>query len=391
VTPTAAANAASAANVVGNVVHNAPHRGVVAAQRARAGRGETLALIQAGKLDEANAKPSVPPAQARAAAPARQPEPEPEDRGDGDGDGQPAARAAAAEPVDPEPETPAADPAAASAEPDAETAKRVATIQAAEERSRRKIAEERKTRDGELAKREAELAPRAKAADDFEALVAKAAKARSNPAFLVDVFRALGFSEDHFEPAARALYSLSKAGQGDPAHKAAAERLLRDREVADTSSQLQKRIDDLESRLAAKDEQTEFARLQAGYLDSAVSAIDDAAPTVKAMAAKNPAKLRAQLWRHTEELTREQDGDVPGFADVVERYQAELDDMGVPRPTASAPKTDETKTNNQAADKKTPAKTLSADLSTPRVPRPTTSGRDHRAETRRMVESGKYE
>lgn len=384
-TQAAATDTAAAANTIGNVVHNAPHRGVVAANRARAGRSETLKQLLAGKLDDV--APSVPapqPGDRRPAAAA-----EPDQEGDEDAAAAPApARQPTREPATEEP----ADQKPAVAAPDAETAKRLTQIQQAEERSRRKIADERKSRDTELAQREAELAPRAKRADDFDALLAKAAKARSNPALLVDVFRALGFGDDHLEPVARSLYSLSKAGQADPAHRAQAERLLRDREVADDTTSLRREITELKQHLATRDQQTEFQQLQAGYLDNAVKAIGDAAPTLRAMAAKNPAKLRAQLWRHTEELTREQEGDVPDFAAVVDRYQAELDDMGVPRPAASAPKTEtETKTNNQAADKKTPAKTLSADLSTPRVPRPTTSGKEHRAETRRMLESGKFE
>jgi hypothetical protein len=380
-----APDTAAAANTVGNVVHNAPHRGVVAAQRARAGRGETLRRLLADKLDDAT--PSVPapqPGDRRPAPTAAEPESD-----EGEGDEPPAPRRAAAEPAE-EPADPE-KPAAATA-PDGETTKRLTQIQQAEERSRKKLAEERKARDTELAQREAELAPRAKRADDFDALLAKAAKARSNPALLVDVFRALGFTDDHLEPAARSLYSFSKAGQADPAHRAQAERLLRDREVADDTTALRRELDDLKTQLRTRDEHAEIQRLQGEYLDHTVKAVSDDAPTVKAMAAKNPAKLRAQLWRHTEELTREQDGDLPEFAAVVARYQAELDDMGVPRPTASAPApTETTKKNDQAADKKTPAKTLSADLSTPRVPRPTTSGREHRAETRRMLESGKFE
>jgi hypothetical protein len=53
-------------------------------------------------------------------------------------------------------------------------------------------------------------------------------------------------------------------------------------------------------------------------------------------------------------------------------------------PTQATPKK-----NTQAADKKHPAKTLGNDLSTPRVPRPTRSDREQRAETLEMLESGK--
>jgi hypothetical protein len=372
----------------------------VAAQRARAGRGETMRLIESGQLDAAEAKPSVPPprvgagvSSASAAAAAAD-----ETMGDADETGD---RPDASDEIE-APSGSRPPPA------DAETSKRLATIQAAEKRSRDKIAAEKRELETRVKAIETEWLPRVKKAEDFEALQARAAKARSNPALLVDVFRALGFSDDHLEPVAQALYTFSKAGQADPARAKQAERMLREREQVDEVSATQRRLDELEAKITKRDQQSEFQRLQTGFLDLAVEAISDAAPIAtaavaaieKARATGTPdgkakaktlaTKLRGKLWEITEQLTAELEGDMPEFSDVIARYEeiraAELEELGVPLPATNDPKK-----NNQAADKKNSAKTLSADLSTPRVPRPTTSGREHRKDTLRMLESGKFE
>ncbi len=375
-------------NAPGNVVTQGPHPGVVAGQRARAGRAETMALLESGRLDAESAKPSVPARNGRPApeAPAleRQERAEPERRE------EPAATPRVEAKPDPKPD-PKPDVEAA---PDPETQRRVGQIQAAEARSKQKVAEAKAELEQRAKAIESEWKPRVEAAEKFESLKSKAEKARSNPALLVDLFKELGFSEDHFGPSAQALYAFSKEGQADPSRKAQAEKLMREREGMDEMSKLRREIDELKQGLTKEKQATEFERLQADFLDGTMKAIADDAPTVKAMTSstKNPKKLRDALWRHTVELTHENDGDAPAFADVVARYQAELDEMGVPRPSAQAAKSDdETKKNNQTADKTNPAKTLSGDLTAPRVPRDATSSKDHRAETRRMVEAGKYD
>lgn len=405
------------ANAPGNVVLDRPAAGVVAAQRARAGRSETLALLEAGKLD--GAKPST-----SARAPAA----------DVDPDQQPGGRSARAD-KEPSPDEdieaettdhetedakPEPDGAAADAKPDPETSKRLGQIQAAEKRHREKIlADNRKLeeRGKEIESRiESEWSPKIKAARDFDALLAKATKARSNPALLVDVIKALGYTDDHLEGAAQALYALSPKGQADPARRAHAERLLRDREEIDERSATQKRLDEMEQRLTSREQQSEFRELQSSYLDATVDAIPDTAPIAKAAlaavenaraAARAAAtstervqalakaktlntKFRTKLWELTEAMTRENDGDVPLHADVIARYEEirgeELDELGIPRPTTATKKP-----NSQQAEKQNPAKTLSADLGAPRVPRSSQGGKEHRAETRRMLESGKIE
>jgi hypothetical protein len=380
------------------VVLNAPHRGVIAEQRAKAGRGDTLRMLEGGHADPAGAKPSVPP-QDRSAKPDVKPatreEPPADDvPGDGDG-GEPDGHRA------PDPAAAAEDPA---------VAKRLATIQAAETRQREKATKARAELETRAKAIETEWAPRVAKAEHFEALQAKA---RKGGVHLVDAFRALGFGDDDLEPAAQTLYAHSKAGAADPARKQQAERAMRERELADRGDETQKRIDALEAKLAAKDKQTQFQELQGQYLDSALDAITEAAPIAraataaidkaraegtaagKAQAAKLATKLRAKLWELTVAMTAELDGDAPDPADVIARYEesrgAELDELGIPRPTS----TTTSKPNNKPADKQHPARTLSNDLSTSRVPRPAQSGdvarKESRRDTLRALETGKLD
>ena len=394
-TGTAAANPA---NAPGAVVSNTPHRGVIAAQRAKAGRGDTLRMLESGQVDAAAAKPSVvaTPA-ARTAQPAK-PDPAQDDGLDN------------AE--DEESELEAARPREAAADAsDAVVSKRLATIQAAEARQREKATKARAELETRAKAIETEWAPRIAKAEKFELLQAKA---RKGGAHLVAAFRELGFGDDDLEPAAQVLYAHSKAGAADPARKAAAERAMRERDLAESTDETQKRIDALEKKLASKDSEAQFQQLQGQYLDSALDSITDESPIAraaiaaidkaraegtpagKARAAQLAGKLRGKLWELTVEMTTELDGDAPDPADVIARYEesrgAELDELGIPRPTAA---TTTPKPNNKPADKQNPARTLSNDLSTSRVPRPRQSGdvarRESRKETLRALETGKLD
>ena len=288
---------------------------------------------------------------------------------------------------------------------DAETTKRLATINAAEKRSRDKLAAERK----ELEARTKELEPQLRELEAFKALKAKARKGGAHLAAALK--EGLGLTDDDFEPAAQSLYSLSKAGASDPnnaARKAAADRLLAEREQMTELEALRSEIRELKDGLGKEREQQTFEQQRTAYVEHAAKELDAAVGKLgdtrlaRAMKGKNPAAVRQRLWAATVELTEANDGEVPEFADVVAHYQsirrAELEELGVDPDAAieAAPaETDTPKKNNQAADKKNPARTLSNDLSTPRVPRPAMSGDDnrkaHRKESLRMLESGKFE
>lgn len=368
------------------VVLPGPSNATRAQARIRESRAATLAELESGPDLEAKTTSTT-------ASPAKKPAPKAE---------EPAEETPDVETADPDVETPDADAstdgagdaevtAAEEVTADPEQNKRLEAIQNAEKRSREKItalrAEARAELETERKKLEADWGPRLKAAQDFEELKKSAKRGSSH---FVAAMRALGLGEDDFEPAAQVLYAFSKAGAADPARKAHAERLMRDRDLDESTSSAHRRIEELEAKLEQKDQQAQIASQRSAYLDHAVKAIGEDAPLAKALAAKNPAKLREALWATTERLYRENDNEIPEPAALIAAYEktrrAELEELGVDVPTLST-----TKKNNQAADKKHPAKTLGNDLSTPRVPRPTKSDKEHRAETLAMLESGRLE
>ncbi len=337
--------------------------------RIRAGRADTLAALEAGKLaDEPKA-----PVEEKPAGGEQSPEPE----------------------VKPEPEQPAEpeveeeeseekpEPVETSTDP--EQAKRLATIQAAEKRSREKIEKERAAYKAERADFERERAAFAAERAQMDAFRKATERAKVDP---VSLLRAAGV--DDFEYAARLAYAESKAAT-DPTNREAAAQMLRMREQATKVDATEKRIADLEAKLAAKEQETTFESHRSKYLDFAFKAITDEVPIAKALAAKNPAKLRAALWSTAERMIAENDGDVPEVEEIVAAYEvsrrAELEELGVDPATFSATP----KKNIQAADKKHPAKTLGTDLSASRAPRPAKSDKEHRSETLAMLESGKLE
>lgn len=340
-----------------------------------------------------DAKPAAPArtngtAQPAPVAPQPKPEVIPDEPSETPADPAPEAETPAA------PDVPALAASSSSAPADAETSKRVAAIQAAERRRTEAIAAKQADLDKRAKSIETEWAPRVAKAEAFEQLQAKAKKGGVH---LVDAFKALGLGEDDLEPVAQTLYAYSKAGAADPARKAAADKLLRERESVSELEQLRAEVRELKQGLSQEREQQTFAQQQQTFLDHTVKAIGDDAPIAKALAAKNPTKLRSALWAATVELTEANDGDVPDFPEVVAHYEAqrraELEELGLAPPTAKTALTP--KPNTQTADKQNPARTLSNDLSTPRVPRPAQSGDEGRKASRKAtlaaLESGKLD
>lgn len=273
--------------------------------------------------------------------------------------------------------------------PDTEESKRLASIQANEKRAKDKIATERAAARAEV---EAE---RKKLADDRAAFDAQRAELDAYKKALeraaVDPVGVMEALKMDLEYSSKLAYAKAK---GDPTQREAAAAAMRAREIDDKTTATEKRLAELEQKLAAKDQQTEFESRRSAYLDHAVKAVGDDAPIAKALAAKNPAKLRAALWATAERLIEENDGDVPDFEDVVvtfeRNWRAELEELGID-PATLAKTATTTKQNNETADKKHPAKTLGNDLSTPRVPRPNRSEREGRAETLALLEAGKLD
>lgn len=272
------------------------------------------------------------------------------------------------------------------AKPDSETSKRLAAVQAAEKRSREKVAAER----AEVA---AERAAAAKERSELDAERAELAayrkaveRAKVDP---VAALRAMGITDPaDLEHAAKTSYAAAK---GDPANKEAAARAMREREHADELATLRKRLDDRDSADKQRTETEHVQRETAKYVSDLKAAVGDDSPIARHFLAKSPAKTEAALRRTAYELSQET-GDIPDHADVLARYEqtrrAELEELGIdPNSILSAPP----KKPDLEAAKKPAAKTLGNALSTPLVPRPKSSEKESRAETLRALESGRLE
>jgi hypothetical protein len=280
---------------------------------------------------------------------------------------------------------------------DAETAKRLAAVQKAEQRSRDKLAVERKDLEDAREKLKQEQAEMAAVRKEMAAFTKIKERAAIDP---VAALEALGVTD--YEHAARQAYARHK---GDPGNKEAAARSMRERERDDDVSTLKRRLDDYEKRDQEREQNATIQREAAAFMDGAVKAastgkyVDDAgreqvldAPLAKHFMAKSPAKTRGRLAQIAVELLNET-GDRPDYADVLARFEqtrrAELEDYGVN--IDSILKTEPQKKNEPAADKKNSARTLSNDLTTPRVPRSRSDERAERAEILAALESGKLD
>lgn len=357
-----------------------PSPGELARQRVRTHRASALAEFTGQRAADPDPTPAPTPAPAE---PAKEPAPE--------------------VPTEPA-RAPAADPAPEPAAADAETARRLATVQAAEKRSRAAIAAEQQKL---AAEREAFAKERAAIEADraeLARLKKLADRAKVDPA---SALRGLGVED--MEYAARQAYAAAKA---DPTNKAAAAEAMRLREQADELAEIRetmkaqaKELADWKSQSAAEREQAHAAQAAEAFMSSLKTAvttgkIGDApvnTPLARYFLAKNPAGADRALRQAAYDLLTET-GDVPDAADVLARYEqtrrAELLADGFDPDAlvkAGAPTMTATKVNDQAAGKKLPAPTLGNDLSTPRVPRRYLGERANREETLGLLEAGKTE
>lgn len=335
--------------------------------RIRAGRASTLAALESGDTADKPADTAV--------------ETETETEQDG-GDAAAELEAKAESKVDKKLDTSDVKP---EAKKDPEADKRLAAIQAAEKRSRDKIAAER----AELEKQAAELKSAREAVERFE----KAKKlARRDPAAALE---ALDITDDASREAfARATFAMTEAGKKDPsaarANQERAEQTLRARETETTLEKIQRELAETRELITKRDQQQAQQQQAQRYVSAIETAAKSTAPLVAHLLEHDTDDTHDGLVRTYERLVAE-NGEAPDAADVVAAYdkaqRSKFTKLGI-NPESIY---DTSKKNNQAADKKHPAKTLGNDLSTPRVPRPTKSDKEHRAETLAMLESGKLE
>lgn len=278
----------------------------------------------------------------------------------------------------------AAPPAKVDA-PDADTSKRLAAVQAEEKRARAKVAAERAEVAAERAKLDKERAEVEAAREELAAYRKARERAKVDP---VSALEALGV--DDWDHAAKQAYAR---GKDDPKNKDAAARSLREREAAEKLAAIEKRIDDMSAAEKQRAESALIQREAAAYMADVTKAAGagTVSPLAKHFLAKAPEKTGQRLAQIAVDLLNET-GDRPDVEDVLARYEKvrreELLELGVD--PASLSKTDPKKPDPQA-DKKPSAKTLANDLSTPRVPRPKSSERELRAETRAALLSGRLD
>lgn len=343
----------------------------------------------AGRIDSRRAHRATVLAELKAVEKPKADEPEPKAEPAKDPEKPPAVAKSADDADEDEDDEPAAAKASIevekSATPDADTSKRLAAVQAEEKRARAKVAAER----AEVAAERAAAAKERAEIDADRAALAEYRKAAERAAVdPVAALRSLGLKDEGLEDAARQVYAAAK---GTPATKADAARMMRDKERDAEIAELKKWR---EERTTAEKTQTQEAAARAAadaWFREFPAVVKTAeSPLAKLAAARSPAKLEAALRRITLDML--QAGEEPEHVDVLARYEtqrrAELDELGVD--IDSILKTP--KKPDPEAVKKTAAKTLNNDMSTPTtVPRSESSDKEQRAKVRAALEAGKLE
>lgn len=238
------------------------------------------------------------------------------------------AKEAPTEEVEAKPDEEAPEEPAEDEEPDAETDKRFAPVRKYEQRVRAQLDEREKS----IAAREEKHSSDIKALQDFQAL---AKRARYD---LPAVLKALGVDEGMYEEASLQLYAASEKGKADPKYKAHVERSARERAQADEIAELRKRLDDQDKAKQEAAQRDEQQKHVTKYVDGiAKAATAKTAPVTMGLLQKRPEKTRRDLLRVAGELYGET-GEQPTAVQVLKAYEAELAELGLAAPAATAKK-----------------------------------------------------
>lgn len=223
------------------------------------------------------------------------------------------------------------DDLAAKAKDDPELAKRLSAVRRTEQRHREAMQRERAAFERERDQWQQQSKQVSEAQKRFDAL---AARVRYNP---TAVLRELGLTEDDFEAAAQHIASHSKAAGVTPAHRAAAERAMREREAADKASSAEDRVAKLEQTIAQRDQQAAADRELDVYFRRVARKAGDDSPRVKALVAADPASARAELEETAFELAKKL-GRLPKSKELIAAHEKkivrQLKRYGVDSPTA---------------------------------------------------------
>ncbi len=154
------------------------------------------------------------------------------------------------------------------------------------------------------------------------------------------VLRELGVADEDMEIHAQHLYSRSKSAAVKPEHRAAADRSLREREVADKATKAETEVEKLRGELAEREQRAAADREIDVHLARVLRKAGEDAPLTKALIAKNPRKAREALMVTTAEVARKLGGVWPPKASAViaaheRKERRELRDRGIEPPARS--------------------------------------------------------
>lgn len=204
------------------------------------------------------------------------------------------------------------------AEADPALAKRIAAVRKMEQRTRAKLTAERAAFDREREELRAQSKQVAEAQQRFDRL---AARVRFDS---YSVLKELGVTDDDMEVHSQHLFARSKNAAVTPAHRAAADRALRDREQAEELRKTREEVDELKKGLTSREQQAAAQRELDAYFDRTVRKATDATPRVKALIAKSPKRARAELAATALELTQRLGGAMPKPTQLLAAHEKKI-------------------------------------------------------------------
>jgi len=310
------------------------------ARPARPGRAEVLSEL--ATLDSKLPKPAADPDDARYAfdfdgqmvsAPAGSPDGEDEYDDDGQPVGKPKAAASddlddleddGDDGLDDDDDLDIDEPRKKPTE-DPEVDRRLSAVQKQAKREREAIAREREL----VAKEREELRDLKAHKEQFERL---RARVKYDP---TGVLMMLGLADDDLEPAAKHVYSRSKAAAADPKNREAVDAAMRDREAREELQALTKKFDEFKSSITEEKTRAQAIEEANRFLDNTARIAAkhaDKAPLTKLHLEKAPARAKAAMAEVAFRIAQET-GENPTPGRVIRAYEkqrrAELEELGV--------------------------------------------------------------
>lgn len=200
---------------------------------------------------------------------------------------------------------------------DPDLAKRLAAVRRTEQRQREQLERQRADFAREREQWQGETRELREHKQRFDSL-AQRAKYDSYA-----VLRELGVPDEDMELHAQHLFSRSKAAHVKPEHRAAADRAMRERELADKAAAAEKRVEKIEQTLEEREAAAAAEREVDAFLGRvAKRATAEAAPITAALLAKNPKSARAALMVTAHELVKKHGlSEFPKSKDVIAAHE----------------------------------------------------------------------